>query len=72
MNNKVDERICKICGATFIPRVPSQLCCCKECSKENNRRLNNKHQNRYRKEQAEKPKDIPYKEKKEAENGKEA
>jgi hypothetical protein len=40
--------------------VPSQLCCSKECSKENNRRLNNKHKKKDTK--AEKPKDIPYRE----------
>jgi predicted nucleic acid-binding Zn ribbon protein len=55
-----EERICKICGATFIPKVPNQLCCSNECSEENNRRLNNKHKKKVQK--AEKPKYIPYRE----------
>ena len=34
------ERICKICGKTFMPRDPRHLCCSTECSKENKRRNN--------------------------------
>jgi predicted nucleic acid-binding Zn ribbon protein len=63
VNASVEERICKICGATFIPKVPNQLCCSKECARENTRRLNKEYRKTYRKVQkAEKPKDIPYRE----------
>ena len=29
------ERVCKICGKIFFPKVHNQLCCCSECSEVN-------------------------------------
>ena len=38
MAKERESKICKICGAEFIPTNSSQLCCTKECMRENGRR----------------------------------
>lgn len=37
-------RVCVICGEVFYTKMPHQLCCSKECSKENGRRKSREYQ----------------------------
>lgn len=31
----MDEKVCKVCGAVFMPHGNNQICCSKECSRQN-------------------------------------
>lgn len=55
MAKEYAKKVCKICGTEFVPQHSTQLCCTKECMRENGR---NQSSSYYKKRKAEGKKNI--------------